>query len=136
MMQRKVFDSVGEAEVFASERGVRASFAGDCWEVGWDDEVPFDPEKHTVAFERIVSRNGGEGKVDAPAEIVQRHTVAGLSYTFAAEGKDDACTVSLRAVNGPYNTGEMRHFGVSKEQAMLFRFGSIIEVVLRPAPLA
>ena len=128
MMQRKVFDSVGEAEVFASERGVRASFAGDCWEVGWDDEVPFDPEKHTVAFERIVSRNGGEGKVDAPAEIVQRLKVKTIGQYTAFDFHVDLCEVKK-----PHR---MVSFRVTKDDADRFKVGSEIEVVLRPAPLA
>ena len=128
MMQRKVFDSVGEAEVFASERGVRASFAGDCWEVGWDDEVPFDPEKHTVAFERIVSRNGGEGSVDAPAEIVQRLKVKTIGQYTAFDFHVDLCEVKK-----PHR---MVSFRVTKDDADRFKVGSEIEVVLRPAPLA
>ena len=127
MMQRKVFDSVGEAEVFASERGVRASFAGDCWEVGWDDEVPFDPEKHTVAFERIVSRNGGEGSVDAPAEIVQRLKVKTIGQYTAFDFHVDLCEVKK-----PHR---MVSFRVTKDDADRFKVGSEIEVVLRPAPL-
>lgn len=153
MKQVRHFNSGGEAAVFGSKFGVAARWTEDGWVVEWDDGEP----EPASSFDGIVSRNGGEpapeipytgGKsikdsfldvlasketVDAlghliasasqPAEIVQRQRVVGLSV---ADMEDETLTVTM----------ETRFFTVTKEQAQLFKVGSEIEVVLRPAPLA
>lgn len=124
---------------------VKFSDGGSGWLVAWDE-----PE----SFESIVSRNGGEPMdhrgdalvysqfdtakhtVEAPVEIVQRHRVVTISEAYGPSSKADEFTVGLRAISGPFNTRDLRLFAMSREQAQLFKVGSEIEVVLRPAPLA
>lgn len=127
---RKMFKDFHEAWSFCTgKEGAAVRVCGDEWEVTWTGEkaAPEPPS----AFERIVSRNGGE---DAPEELVQRHKVVGIVETPLHTDASEEYTVSLRPVLGAYR--DIRLFGVSEEQAQLFKVGTEIQVVLRPAPLA
>jgi hypothetical protein len=146
------FNDVGRALEFAEKHGTLVKGDGTVgWTVEWDGTDTEPPS----AFERIVSRNGGEPSLDAtytggktirdsfidalkePAEIVQRHRVTGITDSVDGPApSDEAFSVSLRAMSGPYGVHESRFFAMSKEEAQQFKVGSIIEVVLRPAPLA
>ena len=88
-------------------------------------------------FKQIVSKNGG---VSQPAEIVQRHEVHSITrcYVDRKEGvkKETEFGMNLCAIDKGQETGPTRTFLLSREQAQMFKVGSIIEVVLRPAPLA
>lgn len=146
MRQTKWFATPNEASAFIAGKSDADFWPSDGgWTVSWDEPEP------PSAFERIVSRNGGEPECqlpdpfdytrntkaahsDAPAEIVQRHTVMGIWESYDGPDKVWAFTVSLRPRTGPYD--ELRYFAMSKEEAQQFKVGSIIEVVLRPAPLA
>lgn len=93
----------------------------EAWRVTWVDAEP-EP------FDRIVSRNGGDGKVEAPAEIVQRLKVRTVGQYSAFDFHVDLCEVKK-----PWR---MVSFRVAPADAARFKVGSEIEVVLRPAPLA
>lgn len=133
---REVFKGFSDAWAFAvGKEGAAVRVCNGGWEVTWTGEKAAPEPLENFPGEAKMLRDFALAE-KKPAEIVQRHTVAGISETVAAQYKDEAYTVSLRAKDGPYNTGEYRHFGMSKEQAQLFKVGSEIEVVLRPAPLA
>lgn len=89
--------------------------------IDWGEVSPEAPS----AFDRIVSRNGGE---DAPADIVQRLKVKTIGQYTAFDFHVDLCEVKK-----PHR---MVSFRVTKDDAERFKVGSEIEVVLRPAPLA
>ncbi len=119
------FNDVGRALEFAEKHGTLVKGDGTVgWTVEWDGTDTEPPS----AFERIVSRNGGEGKVDAPAEIVQR-----LKVRSVGEESDDLFYVCL---GSPGQERGAVFIPISQADTSRFKVGSIIEVVLRPAPLA
>lgn len=115
------FATLEEAYAFAAgkQRVGMVSCFGNGWTVGWDDPESFDV---------IVSRNGGEGKVEAPAEIAQRLKVR--SVGLDADGEFYVC------LNGLSDSFQSMYVSVTQADTRRFTVGSEIEVVLRPAPLA
>ncbi len=141
MRQTKWFATPNEASAFIagkSDADVWPSSGG--WSVAWDEPEP------PSAFERIVSRNGGEPSLDAtytggktirdsfidalkePAEIVQRLKVRSVGMEC-----DDSFYV---CVCFPGQEHGSVFIPISQADTSRFKVGSIIEVVLRPAPLA
>ena len=124
---REVFNDFHAAWVFSTGReGAAVRVCNDGWEMTWTGEkaAPEPPS----AFERIVSRNGGEDKVDAPAEIVQRLKVRSVGMEC-----DDSFYV---CVCFPGQEHGSVFIPISQADTSRFKVGSIIEVVLRPAPLS
>lgn len=148
---RKMFKDFHEAWSFCTgKEGAAVRVCGDEWEATWTGERTSPEPEPPSAFERIVSRNGGEpmdhrgdalaysqfdyarntksAHSDAPAEIVQRLKVKTIGQYTASDFHVDLCEVKK-----PHR---MVSFRVTEADTSRFKVGSVIEVVLRPAPLA